>query len=379
MKIAITSDIHLKSISPKTAQLQLEDIADTGMQNPERFNALRNILDQMLELQIPHLIIAGDLFDAMSQDYSVFDFLAAQPKYSDINFYIIPGNHDSLISSKYFTAKNIQVFNEPEIVAINGSQVKFFFIPYIPAKSMGEVIAGYIEKNRQGAAALEGTWILVGHGDYLGANTEPNIYEKGIYMPLSRRDIEFYGPAKAMLGHIHKKMQAGKVIYPGSACGMDINETGKKSFVVLDLNDLSIAQKTIDTDVIFINEAIVMIPAENEQVYIEEKIKEITKSLDLSKEEIGKVRLRLKLIGYSRDKNSLEKIIKNCLAGFAFYDETGPDLSEVFLFNDIERISIVQRVKDRIELISAEDSQNNMSQEGKKQILEQAMHIILKE
>lgn len=379
MKIAITSDIHLKSISSKTAQLPPEGIAESAMQNPERFNALRNILEQMLEEQISHLIIAGDLFDQKSQDYSVFDLLAGQPKYSEISFYIIPGNHDPLISGKHFTAKNIQVFNEPEITAFKGSQVQLLFVPYMPGRSMGEVMAGYIEKNREESLAPGSSWILIGHGDYLGGNAEPNIYEKGIYMPLSRRDIEYYGPAKAILGHIHKKMQAGKVIYPGSPCGMDINETGKKSFVVLDLNDLSIAEKTIDTDVIFINEAIVMLPAENEQAYIEERIEELIKNLDLNREEIGKVRLRLKLSGYSRDKNRLEKIIKNCLAGFTYYDASGPDLSEVFLFEDIERISIVQRVKDKIELISKEGSQNNISQEEKKHILEQAMHLILKE
>jgi DNA repair protein SbcD/Mre11 len=379
MKIAITSDIHLKSISSKTAQLPMDGIAEPGMQNPERFNALRNILDQMFEGQISHLIIAGDLFDQKSQDYSIFDQLAGHPKYSKINFYIIPGNHDSLISGKYFTSENIRVFNEPEAIAFKDSQVKFFFIPYIPGRSMGEVMAGYFDKNREESLAPGSSWILIGHGDYLGGNAEPNIYEKGIYMPLSRRDIEYYGPAKVILGHIHKKMQAGKVIYPGSACGMDINETGKKSFVVLDLNDLSISEKIIGTDVIFVNETIVMLPAENEQAYIEERIEELIKGLDLNKEEIGKVRLRLKLTGYSQDKNRLEKIIKSSLAGFTFYDGAGPDLSEVFLFNDPERISIVQRVKDKIELISKEGSQNYISEKEKKHILQQATHLILKE
>ncbi len=379
MKIAITSDIHLSSLSPKTVQSPPDGIADTGMQNPERFNALRSILDQMLNGQIYHLIIAGDLFDEKSQNYSVFDLLAGSKKYSEINFYIIPGNHDPLLSGKYFTAENIRVFNEPDIITFKDSQVQFFFIPYTPGRSMGEVMAGYFDKNREECFAPKSPWILIGHGDYLGANAEPNIYEKGVYMPLSRRDIEYYGPAKVILGHIHKKMQAGKVIYPGSACGMDINETGKKSFVVFDLNDLSVSEKTIYTDLIFVNESIVMLPVENEQAYIEERIEELIKSLELNKSEISKVRLRLKFSGYSRDKNRLEKIIKNALAEFTFYDESGPDLSEVFLFNDPERIAIVQRVKDEIELITKESSQNSISSKEKKHILQQAMHLILKE
>jgi DNA repair exonuclease SbcCD nuclease subunit len=68
MKIAITADIHLKNKE----------------KYPERYNALKNILDQLIESNINNLIIAGDLFDINSQNYSVFDDLCKQKKYVTI-------------------------------------------------------------------------------------------------------------------------------------------------------------------------------------------------------------------------------------------------------------------------------------------------------
>ena len=52
MKIAITADVHLK----------------TGQEYPERYNALKDILDVLANEDIHTLIIAGDLFDAGSQN-----------------------------------------------------------------------------------------------------------------------------------------------------------------------------------------------------------------------------------------------------------------------------------------------------------------------
>ena len=47
MKIAVTADVHLT----------------TREDNPERFNALEDILGSLEGLGIEHLIIAGDLFN----------------------------------------------------------------------------------------------------------------------------------------------------------------------------------------------------------------------------------------------------------------------------------------------------------------------------
>jgi DNA repair exonuclease SbcCD nuclease subunit len=353
MKIAITADVHLK----------------TKEENPERYNALINILDQLLTENINNLIIAGDLFDINSQNYSIFDELCKQKKYNQIQFYIIPGNHDSDIKSKYFTANNIKIFNEPTILALGDPAINFFFIPYIFNKPMGEIIASFKD-------TLPEPWLLIGHGDYLSGMRDINTYESSIYMLLSRTDIEYYEPVKVILGHIHKKTDIGKVHYSGSPCGMDINETGKKSFLILDLNSLDISEKKIETDYIFFSETLIALPTSNEFDYIKNKITDLINKWNLSKDEIPKARIRLRVKGYISDRKKLESAIKEKLKLFTFYNDEEPDLTEVSVFNDPERISIVERVKKEID-----DLEENLgyAQLKKDYILEQALHIILRE
>ena len=72
MKIAITADVHLR----------------TEGEHPERYAALENILEQTRDIDIKHLIIAGDLFDTEFQNYSEFETLCT--KYDDLDLFIIP-------------------------------------------------------------------------------------------------------------------------------------------------------------------------------------------------------------------------------------------------------------------------------------------------
>jgi DNA repair exonuclease SbcCD nuclease subunit len=341
----------------------------TGQEYPERYNALKDMLDVLVKDDIHILIIAGDLFDIGSQNYSVFDELCRDKKYAGIDFYVIPGNHDAAIGPKYFTAGNIKIYDEPELVSIGGFAPGFFFVPYLAGKSMGEVIAKH-------KAYLPDRWVLIGHGDYLSGTRDPNNYESGVYMPLGRSDIEYYDPSRVILGHIHKKMETGKVRYPGSPCGMDINETGRRSFIIFDTDDLSITEKKVNTDYLFFIENLLALPTPNEFEDIKNKIEGFVEGWDLSKEEILKARVRLKVKGYTSDKKKLETTIMGAAADFKFYNDEGPDLSEVSIFNDLERVSIVERVKSKVESLGED---YGYPQQRRDLILEQALGIILKE
>jgi len=353
MKVAVTADIHLK----------------TGNDYPERLNALKNILDSLLKDGIGALVIAGDLFDIESQNYSVFDSMCREGKNSGINFYVISGNHDPAISPKHFTSPNIKILAEPEIINLNDNLPVFFFLPYMPGKSMGEVLAKFKQ-------ALPERWILIGHGDYLSGTKIPNTYEAGVYMPLGRSDIEYYNPSMVILGHIHKKMKAGKVHYPGSPCGMDINETGRRSFIVIDSNDMSVTERNVDSDYLFFSENLLTLPTANEFEDIKARIGGIISSWKLNDAEVSRARIRLKVRGYTSDKNRLASVIKQSFASFKFYDGKGPDMEEVFIFNDPDRIGIVERVREMIESL---DEQDGYCREKKDLILEQALSLILKE
>ena len=144
-------------------------------------------------------------------------------------------------------------------------------------------------------------------------------------------------------------MELGKAFYVGSPCGLDINETGKRSFLILDTNNLNITPKTVDTDYIFFNETLIALPTENEFDFIKNKILDVVKKWDLSESEISKARIRLEVKGYTSDKRQLETVIKDTLEEIAFYNDEEPDLTEVAVFNDPERISIVEKVKEEVE------------------------------
>jgi DNA repair protein SbcD/Mre11 len=353
MKIAITADVHLKAKG----------------ESPGRWSALSDILEKMLSENINILIIAGDLFNEESQNYSDFDEFCNKTQYTDknIKFYIIPGNHDPSIRQQYFTSSNIKVFSKPEVIKFDDSPASFFFIPYLPDRSMGEIIAEY-------SKALSGTWVLIGHGDYIAGFHNPNPYEPGIYMPVTRNDIQYYNPAKVILGHIHKKINAGKVYYPGSPCGLDINETGKRSFIILNTGTLEITEKIIDTDYIFFNETLIALPTANEFGYIEEKIQKMIINWNIGKSDIPKVRLRLKIKGYTSDRNQISAIIRKTLKDFTFYDNEQPDLTELSIFNDPERITIIEDLKDEIEKLKWDNEIIS-----KEDIMEKALDIALRE
>jgi len=354
MKIAITADLHLK----------------TKEKSPERWNALSDIIEKMLFEDIKTLIIAGDLFNEESQNYSDFDRFCKNKKIIDnqVKFYIIPGNHDPIIKQQYFTSDNIIVFSKPEIIKLGEPPAVFLFVPYQPARSMGEAIAEYKE------SLPTKSWILIGHGDYVAGLRDSNPYEPGIYMPLARNDVQYYNPAEIILGHIHKKINLGKVYYPGSPCGLDINETGKRSFLILNTGTLELMEKSIDTDYIFFNETLISLPVINEFEYMERKIKEMIKKWNLDKDKIPKARIRLRIKGYTSDKNRLLEIIKKTLKDFTFYNNEEPDLTGVSIFNDPERIAIVEELIKEIEKMEWDNEIVS-----KEDILEKGLNLILKE
>ena len=357
MKIALTADLHLKQQNT----------------TPDRYNALADIIKKLALQDINNLIIAGDLFDKEAQNYSDFEKFCSiqQIKSENMNFYIIPGNHDFSINQNYFTLENIKVITSPLILNPdeNSESVSFLFIPFTVGKSIGEVLSEQKDKLQN----LQSPFVLVGHGDYIAGLKNPNPYEPGIYMPLTRQDIDFYNPQKVFLGHIHKKVKLGKVYYPGSPCGLDINETGKRSFLIIDTDSLEVTEQTVETDYIYINETLIAIPALNEEEYTKEKISQIIKKYEISETDISKVKIRLQVKGYTSDKANLLKIIKENLVGmgFNFYKDEQPDLSEVYVLDDPERIAIAKKVKEEIEKLQWDNEYTS-----KDKILEKALKLI---
>lgn len=324
MKVAITADLHLTNRDA----------------HPERYQALEDILAQMKAEGIGHLIIAGDLFDASLQNYADFETLCK--KTSEVEFLIIPGNHDADIHERKIVADNVHIYNEAEIVELIPDGFPFLMIPYKRGKTMGESIESFADR-------LEARkWVLVGHGDYSAGLQKPNPYEPGIYMPLTSIDLERYQPRRVFLGHIHEPHERGRVHYPGSPCGLDITEVGLRRFLLYDTDSDEIEVRNVATDVIYFDERFLVLPVEDEEAYVVKQIEARIASWGVPEGWEDRVRVRVSVEGYSADKRALKRAIERAFSKYSFYEAQDADLSRVSVSEDLDRMFIAERVLQRL-------------------------------
>ena len=333
MKIAITADIHL-----------------TGKEeHPERWKTFENILNDISEKNINKIIICGDLFNENYRNYSEFDKLTS--KYSNIDFFIIPGNHDPNISEKAISGRNVTIYTEPELIPFDDTVTSFFFLPYKPEITMGDQLASYQE------ALKPKEWILIGHGDWADSIRTPNPIEPGVYMPLSRKDIRDYKPALTILGHIHKPTDDPEynVHYVGSPCSLDITETGRRRYLILDTKTLNLEPIVIDSEIIYFDEIIIVYPMEDEEVYLKEQIKDVKRKWDLKPGEKEKVQIRIQVKGYSSNVRKLQKIFNEEFSDFSSWNDKGIDISKVSISENYDLLKISERVRENINELDLEE------------------------
>lgn len=350
MKLAITADLHLK----------------TRQQTPDRYQAFENILQQISRRGIKHLIIAGDLFDKDFPNYSEFDMVCRE--FSQIEITVIPGNHDSPIDNNFFSSSNIDVITIPKIKDFD--KLKALFIPFNPTKSIDEAITEYAHKQK-----LPERWILIAHGDYITRQRELNIYEPEFYMPLTNKSILKFNPIKVFLGHIHKPSEFGRVFYPGSPCGLDVTETGKRSFLIYNSESDNVEKVFVKTEKIYFNESILIPPVDDIERFLEAKIGEMKESWGLSEDEISSVVMRLSLKGYIKDLKETERTILRIFQslGVKFYEKNGLDFSEIKVIReaDDDRLFILQKLESKIEELRL-----NTLYTSKEKILSKVMDFI---
>jgi len=350
MKVGITADLHIT----------------TKKEHPERLHALENILKKCNELDIDQLIIAGDLFDQVLQDYSEFEKIINTGAYKDIQIHIIPGNHDGNLSGEKIVGKNVHIYNQPQWMEIDRN-LAFLFIPYQKDKSMGEIIQEQHEEKE-----LENDrWALVGHGDWYQRVRVTNPYEPGVYMPLTRRDLERFDPEFVFLGHIHDRRADGRVFYPGSPCGMDITETGYRHFLVFDTDSRKVEPIQIQSYVLYFHLDLVILPLENEEEYLRRQIQNQIESWNLDKSDVKKVQLRVVAKGYSTNREKIQKTIRKLLSDFSLYEE--PNLEKLLVANDQDRNYFSQKLFETLENFEWKD---DLDEPDQMMIVLDAMHLI---
>jgi DNA repair protein SbcD/Mre11 len=325
MKTAITSDLHLTSLE----------------QHPQRFRAFKNILDQLLAMRIDNLIVAGDLFDASLHNYAEFDSLCQQEKYRHMHLHIIPGNHDAGISNRHILAANAKIYSQTTYTHWDPQLPGFLFVPYQADKVMGEAIAEFVDE----ISAQK--WILIGHGDWSEGLFQANPYEGGVYMPLSRKDLVRFNPQFVFLGHIHVPYHKENVYYPGSPCGLNISETGRRRFLVFDSSTDQVSSIPVSSEVIYFDETVVVLPVEEEGIFLRRKVEAMITAWGLLDDELEKACLRIKVKGASANKAALAQTLQEALKGINLYSQ--PDLAEVSIAEDPSRSHIVASVRKQVE------------------------------
>lgn len=352
MRIAVTADNHLT----------------TREKHPERFLALENIYLQCAEKDVQLLVIAGDLFDQSLANYHEFEELHQKLRPPDLTTVIIPGNHDSSLRPGSLQGEGLIVYSEPTIHPLNDSR-KVFFLPYSAENTMGEIIAQYQEE-------LNGErWILFSHGDWLGGKNIPDPYEPGVYMPLSRKDVQLFNPELVFLGHIHLPQIDQKIHYPGSPCPIDVSETGIRSFIILDTDKGEVRSHSVVSQLIYFDETFTLLPIDNGITSLLNSIKSRIQGWDIPSDWQPYVRVRVSILGVSDlDRQAIFDQTSQAFAAYQFVLGTGPDLSNLYLDTDPDRAEISTLFSEWVNNIDWPDAKHDFP--SKDQITLEAFKII---
>lgn len=324
MKIGITADLHLTSRE----------------NHPDRNNTFINILQQCKEQKVEQLVIAGDLFDRSLANHNEFEDICKASEFSSIQVLIIPGNHDPDISNTQIITDNVRIFDQPGWYKFDQGW-EALFVPYRDSKVMGQIIEEQI--NNWGG----GQWVLIGHGDWSENLNEINLYEGGkVYMPLTRKDVEIFKPGLVFLGHIHAPKQMGNLYYAGSPCPIDASETGYRRFLTLDTKTSEIDSVRVINEVLYFNADLLIMPVEDETEFVRQQIEACKQEWKIDAGELNQAKIRVSFYGYSNNRQNLIKTIKTEFRGFEFLQE--PDLSQVYIADDVERNSLIRKFKEEL-------------------------------
>lgn len=240
MKLAITADIHIR---PRG-------------EHEERIEALSNVLESAGASGARALVVAGDLFDAATGDYSPLEKLVERVPDAPPEILVIPGNHDAGLRARHFRRGRIRVVEAP-LLYPDQTDPCAMLVPYSSGASFRDAL--------ESAGTFPRGLILVGHGDFVsGGSARSNAYEMGIFMPLTRSDLSAFGFTSAILGHIHAPHDAGPVSYPGSPCPIDRTETGMRSYLLLDTSTGRKERVRVDSPVVHLRETVAVAPSIDE-------------------------------------------------------------------------------------------------------------------
>lgn len=218
MKFIHIADVHFGI--PFTT-LNAKGLADK--RRLEQRNSFKKVIDYIRENNIEYLFICGDLYEQEYIDLSTIQYINKLfMSIPDTKIYIVPGNHDPYIKNSYYAtfefSKNVKIFTE-NIEKIEDQNVCIYGFGFNDF---------YCEENKYKELTIENKEkinILLTHCDLDGAG------ENGTkYNTIPKTYLEALGFDYVALGHIHKPMHDGNIVYPGSLISFGFDELGKHRY-----------------------------------------------------------------------------------------------------------------------------------------------------
>ena len=225
VKIMHISDLHLDS--PVTGL----DNQQRAVRRQELRQSFANALELANARQVQIVLLPGDLFDGASPDKSTVTFLQnIFEKYTEMHFFLSPGNHDPLSSGVYEAFRDIPqatVFDAAiSCVELPDWNVRVYGVGFAHAQQSLPLLQGFR------AADDEMVNLMALHGELMQGSSGESAYN-----PIFLRDIANSGLDYLALGHTHEFsgiLQEGDTHYAycGAHEGRGFDECGEKGVII---------------------------------------------------------------------------------------------------------------------------------------------------
>ncbi len=197
----------------------------------EQREVFKNIIEYIKQEKIDCLFICGDLYEQEYIRKSTIEYINNLFKsIENTKIIIVPGNHDPLIQNSYY-----KKFNWSDNVIILDSEIKKIEINnnidiygygfedfYLRAEKVSNI---KIENEKK-------INILLTHGSVDGGSDENREYNPMSKKELIESKFDYIG-----LGHIHKRADTNKFVYPGSTISLGFDELGEHGIISGEINE----------------------------------------------------------------------------------------------------------------------------------------------
>jgi len=235
IKFVHTADLHLDT--PFKGLTHVDDQLANKLKDAT-FKAFENIVNTCITENVNFLLIAGDTFDSEESSLKSQFFFTKQLERLhavDIQVYMICGNHDPLPSWSQFIKlpDNTTRFEDKSVGSVtyikNGEELAEIYGISFGKKDIKENLSLRYNKNRKQTPFS----IALLHGTSGKSDKHAN------YAPFTTGDLTDKGFDYWALGHIHKweilQEAEPAIVYSGNPQGRDFGETGPRGSLMVEL------------------------------------------------------------------------------------------------------------------------------------------------